>query len=70
MYAQLPSSSIYALHEPALPEDVAQALYLISSILSLNDEPGIQPGQLTGMSHVLGNAKRAWSDLSANCPGC
>jgi hypothetical protein len=53
---------------PALPQDVAQALGLINSILSLNDDPTIQPGQLEGMSIMLSNAEKAWSQLRANHP--
>lgn len=52
-----------ASQEPAMPEDVAQALYLIASILSLNDDPAIQPGQLTGMSQALAHAEKAWSEM-------
>ncbi len=53
-----------------LPEDVVQALNLIASILSLNDDPGIQPGQLQGMSTVLAHAENAWRELRADCPEC
>jgi hypothetical protein len=54
----------------ALPEDVAQALYLISNILSINEDPGIQPGDLQGMSQVLAHAEHTWSKLRAACPEC
>jgi hypothetical protein len=54
----------------ALPEDVAQARYFINSILSLNDEPGIQPGELQGMSHVLFHAVDTYSEMRADCPEC
>lgn len=58
-----PAAATATLPEPAMPEDVAQALFLISSILSLNDDPAIQPGQLTGMSQALAHAKKAWSEM-------
>lgn len=58
------------LPSEALPEDVAQALNLIASILSLNEDPSIQPGQLTGMSVVLSNAEKVWREMRADCPAC
>jgi len=56
--------------ERALPEDVAQALFLISTILSINDDAEIQPGDLQGMSKVLSHAEQTWSKLKAACPMC
>lgn len=52
--------------QQAFPEDLAQALNLIASILSLNDDPLILPGQLTGMSVVLANAEKAWREIRAD----
>jgi len=51
-----------------LPEDASQALMHITSILSLNDEADIEPGDLYGMSRVLANAKRTWKEMLGNGP--
>ncbi len=65
---ELPSQAVQPQESPpqGLREDVAQALFLISSILSLNDDPDIQPGQLQGMSQVLAHAKKAWSEMKTD----
>ena len=41
-----------------LSEDALQAQALVSSILSLNDEAEVEPGELLGMSRVLANARK------------
>ena len=66
----LSSSAIPGDAERALPEDIAQALFLISTILSINDDAEIRPGDLQGMSKVLSHAEQTWSKLKAACPMC
>lgn len=46
-----------------LPEDVAQSISHINSILGLNSEPGIEPGALQGMSRVLKHATQALAEM-------
>ncbi len=49
-----------------LPEDMSQALCHISSILSVNEDAGIEPGDLQGMSRVLEHAQEALHEMEAS----
>lgn len=49
-----------------LPEDVSQAISHVSSILSLNSDDGIEPGELQGMSRMLAHAKQTWDEMKAD----
>lgn len=49
-----------------LPEDVSQAISHVSSILSLNSDDGIEPGELQGMSRMLAHAKQTWDEMQAD----
>ncbi len=48
-----------------LPEDVSQAVCLITSILSVNEETTIEPGELQGMNRVLEHAKDTLEEMKA-----
>jgi hypothetical protein len=51
-----------------LPEDASQALLHVTSILSLNDDTEIEPGELHGMSRMLAHASRTWREMRGGRP--
>ena len=51
-----------------LPEDASQALIYVTSILGVNDDAEIQPGDLYGMSLILANARNTWRDMRGGGP--
>lgn len=56
-----------AIAKPAL-EDVIQALHHVEFILSINEDDTIEPGQLNGMSLMLGNAEKVLAEMRAALP--
>ena len=56
-----------AIAKPAL-EDVIQALHHVEFILSINEDDTIEPGHLSGMSLMLGNAEKVLAEMRAALP--
>ena len=63
-----PAVVIHSVYDTSLLEDIVQAQRYILSILKINEDKTIAPGDLHGMSRMLNNAECTLAELSAAHP--
>lgn len=59
---------IHNTYDANLLEDIVQAQRYVLSILKINEDEEIAPGDLHGMSRMLSNAERTLAEISAAHP--
>lgn len=67
----IPSASVLIFpgtFETPLLNDVIQAMRHVESIMALNDDEAIMPGDVCGMSLMLRNAEKALADMRSALP--